>query len=145
MKAVYFLATAAIVALSFNTSAASTFRLNSTDIPANLKLTQKQVFKGFGCSGDNISPQLSWQNPPVDAKSFAITLFDPDAPTGSGWWHWTVVNIPAQIHILLAGPAWISYPLEQFRDAMISVMLDSVAPVHRRAINLIAISLPCGR
>ena len=100
MKALYSLATAAIVALSFEASAASTFRLTSADIPANLQLTQKQVFKGFGCSGDNISPQLSWQNPPTDAKSFAITLFDPDAPTGSGWWHWTIVNIPAQVHTL---------------------------------------------
>lgn len=61
MKAVYSLATAAIVALSFDASAASTFRLSSADIPANLQLTQKQVFKGFGCSGDNISPQLSWK------------------------------------------------------------------------------------
>lgn len=103
MKAIFSLATAAIVALSFDASAASAFRLTSTDIPANLQLTQKQVFKGFGCSGDNISPQLSWQNPPTDAKSFAITLFDPDAPTGSGWWHWTIVNIPAQVHSLPDG------------------------------------------
>ena len=56
MKAIFSLATAAIVALSFDASAASAFRLTSTDIPANLQLTQKQVFKGFGCSGDNISP-----------------------------------------------------------------------------------------
>ncbi len=70
MKAIFSLATAAIVALSFDASAASAFRLTSTDIPANLQLTQKQVFKGFGCSGDNISPQLSWQNPPTDAKKF---------------------------------------------------------------------------
>ncbi|EGT0668306.1 TPA: YbhB/YbcL family Raf kinase inhibitor-like protein [Citrobacter werkmanii] len=110
MKAVYSLATAAIVSLSFDASAASIFRLTSADIPANLQLTQKQVFKGFGCSGDNISPQLSWQNPPTDAKSFAITLFDPDAPTGSGWWHWTIVNIPAQVHTLPGGASMDKLP-----------------------------------
>ncbi len=71
---------------------------------ADFRLTQQHVFKGFGCSGENISPQLSWRNPPAGTKSYAITVFDPDSPTGSGWWHWTMVNIPAQIHDLPTGP-----------------------------------------
>ncbi|UZO79950.1 YbhB/YbcL family Raf kinase inhibitor-like protein [Aquimarina sp. ERC-38] len=70
-----------------------TFTLKSTDISG--QLTNKQVFSGFGCEGENISPQLSWENAPEDTKSFAITVYDPKAPTGSGWWHWVAFNIPA--------------------------------------------------
>ncbi len=62
------------------------------------QLTKDQEFNGFGCSGKNISPQLHWKNPPKGTKSFAITVYDPDAPTGSGWWHWLVVNIGVHVN-----------------------------------------------
>ena len=55
------------------------------------------VFNSFGCTGGNVSPQVSWSNAPQGTKSFAITVYDPDAPTGSGWWHWTIFNIPANV------------------------------------------------
>lgn len=145
MKTVFSLTAAAMMALSGSVSAASAFSLSSADIPADFRLTQQHVFKGFGCSGENISPQLSWRNPPAGTKSYAITVFDPDAPTGSGWWHWTMVNIPAQIHDLPTGADKKRYPLEWCRDGMISVMLALAAPVRRRAISLIATSLLCGR
>jgi len=65
--------------------------LKSSSISGQLGL--KQEFNGFGCKGENISPQLSWENAPKGTKSFAITVYDPDAPTGSGWWHWLAFDI----------------------------------------------------
>ncbi len=73
----------------------STFTLSSPDIQPNGTLSEHQVFNGFGCSGKNISPALNWQHAPEGTQSYALTVYDPDAPTGSGWWHWVVFNIPA--------------------------------------------------
>ncbi len=58
---------------------------------------------GFGCAGGNVSPELSWSDGPSGTRSFALTCFDPDAPTGSGFWHWVVVNIPPDTTSLAAG------------------------------------------
>nr|WP_113866448.1 YbhB/YbcL family Raf kinase inhibitor-like protein [Brenneria salicis]NMN91464.1 hypothetical protein [Brenneria salicis ATCC 15712 = DSM 30166]RBP62686.1 hypothetical protein DES54_11523 [Brenneria salicis ATCC 15712 = DSM 30166]RLM30654.1 kinase inhibitor [Brenneria salicis ATCC 15712 = DSM 30166] len=79
------------------TASAQDFRLSSTSIAEGAQLENTYVFAGFGCDGDNVSPQLSWSGAPDGTRSFAITAYDPDAPTGSGWWHWNAVNIPASV------------------------------------------------
>ncbi len=88
--------------------------LHSPDIHAGKRISDTQVFNGFGCQGRNVSPALSWSDAPADTKSFAITAYDPDAPTGSGWWHWVVFNIPPSVTGLKAGagdPASGSMPV----------------------------------
>ena len=75
------------------------FTLKSNTLGGNA--TSIEEFNGFGCTGDNVSPQLSWSNAPEGTKSFAITMYDPDAPTGSGWWHWVVFDIPSDINEVL--------------------------------------------
>jgi Raf kinase inhibitor-like YbhB/YbcL family protein len=70
------------------------FTLSSPDIK-NGAFAAAQVMDAFGCSGGNVSPQLVWSGAPQGTKSFVLTVFDPDAPTGSGFWHWVVANIPA--------------------------------------------------
>ncbi len=84
--------------------------LKSTDIALGQSLTNAQVFNGFGCSGDNLSPQLIWENLPEGTKSLAITIYDPDAPTGSGWWHWLAFNIPASTTNIETGASKTSMP-----------------------------------
>lgn len=80
--------------LTATAASAADFKLSSTSIAEGQQLSPTFLFKGFGCEGGNQSPQLSWSGAPAGTKSFAITAYDPDAPTGSGWWHWNVVNIP---------------------------------------------------
>lgn len=82
---------------------AAEFQLTSTTIKPESTLGVDQVFNGFGCTGNNISPELVWKNAPEGTKSFALTVYDPDAPTGSGWWHWVVYNLPATTTTLAAG------------------------------------------
>jgi Raf kinase inhibitor-like YbhB/YbcL family protein len=83
--------------------AAGTFKLQSPTVAPNGMLSNDQVYSGFGCSGKNVSPALSWSGVPQGTKSFAVTVYDPDAPTGSGWWHWLVYNIPASVSELPSG------------------------------------------
>ncbi|MDB1123414.1 YbhB/YbcL family Raf kinase inhibitor-like protein [Vibrio algarum] len=76
---------------------AGTLKLTSEDIGQGKLMTSKQESSGAGCNGSNHSPHLKWSSVPEGTKSFAVTAYDPDAPTGSGWWHWQLVNIPADI------------------------------------------------
>jgi len=71
------------------------FTLVSPDIGQGKTIAEDQVYNGFGCKGKNLSPALFWSGTPAATKSFALMVHDPDAPTGSGFWHWVVYNIPA--------------------------------------------------
>lgn len=87
---------------------AGEFTLYSNDLAG--QLTKTEEASSFGCDGANISPELHWSNAPKGTKSFAVTVYDPDAPTGSGWWHWVVFNIPASINALLTDFGNVSKP-----------------------------------
>jgi len=87
----------------------NTFTLSSKTLGG--EATLKEEFNGFGCMGENESPQLSWKNAPEATKSFAITMYDPDAPTGSGWWHWIVFDIPTSTTELVANAGDIKLDL----------------------------------
>ena len=78
------------------------FMLMSTDLKGNT-FAMPQILNSFGCTGGNVSPELSWHGAPQGTKSFVLTMFDQDAPTGSGFWHWVVANIPATAAALPTG------------------------------------------
>ncbi|AKJ40801.1 YbhB/YbcL family Raf kinase inhibitor-like protein [Pragia fontium] len=95
--------TALLLVLSvFNVNAAE-FAVTSPQFKSGQTLHNEQVYGDFGCHGGNLSPELNWENPPAGTKSFAVSVYDPAAPTGSGWWHWMVFNIPAQTNQLIKG------------------------------------------
>jgi Raf kinase inhibitor-like YbhB/YbcL family protein len=84
-------------------TAAAQFTITSTDVQQGKMMSTAQVFNGMGCTGQNLSPAVAWSGAPAGTKSFAVTIYDPDAPTGSGWWHWVVYNIPATTMSLRTG------------------------------------------
>jgi Raf kinase inhibitor-like YbhB/YbcL family protein len=92
-----------LASLPLTTLAADPFTLQSAEIKPGATIAEAQVFRGFGCEGGNVSPSLSWKNAPAGTKSFAVTVYDPDAPTLSGFWHWAVANLPASVTELAAG------------------------------------------
>lgn len=96
-----YLILAAIIAA--NSACADPLTLSSTDIADGKFMDKAQEFQGFGCAGANKSPQLSWAGAPEGAVAYAIMVHDADAPTGSGWWHWQLVNIPKEVTSLPAG------------------------------------------
>ncbi|MFT5997354.1 MAG: Raf kinase inhibitor-like YbhB/YbcL family protein [Glaciecola sp.] len=87
-----------ILSLSFSAHVfAESLTLSSQDIAQGEFMSKAHEFTGFGCSGGDLSPHLKWSGAPEGTKSFAITAYDIDAPTGSGWWHWQLVNIPSTV------------------------------------------------
>jgi Raf kinase inhibitor-like YbhB/YbcL family protein len=104
---------AGLTALSPAASAGD-FTLSSPSVAPDSRIGPKHVFSGFGCGGGNLSPALRWSGAPAGTQSFALTVHDPDAPTGgSGWWHWVVYDIPNRVTGLAEGagmPNGISLP-----------------------------------
>jgi len=94
---------AALIASTTAPALAEDFILTSPDIIEGGQLGSDFVFRGFGCEGGNVAPTLAWSGAPEGTKSYAVTVYDPDAPTGSGWWHWFVFNIPADATGLTPG------------------------------------------
>jgi len=88
-----------LAVFSLNTYA-NNFQLLSVNITSGKEISHAQVFNGLGCHGLNMSPQLSWSNAPTSTKSFVVTMYDPDASSGKGWWHWVLFNIPVNVNHL---------------------------------------------
>lgn len=85
-------------------SPAAPFQATSTSFADGARLPSARfVHDGHGCSGANVSPEVSWRGAPKGTKSYAVTLFDPDANGGRGWWHWIVFDIPASVDRLPEG------------------------------------------
>ncbi len=88
--------------LTAGAAEAADFTVTSPDF-AGGQVQQAQFSAGMGCIGRNLSPAISWANAPEGTKSFVVTLYDKDAPTGSGWWHWVAIDIPADVAALDGG------------------------------------------
>jgi len=88
-----FLSTLFFAAAAVSAQAAD-FKL-AVDAGADGGFAQRHTYNGFGCTGQNLAPALHWEGVPAKARSLALTVYDPDAPTGSGWWHWVVLDLPA--------------------------------------------------
>ena len=82
-----------------------TFTVTSTDVAEGESMNTPQVSGIMGAGGEDVSPQLSWSGAPEGTRSYVVTVFDPDAPTPSGFWHWCLSNIPADVTELATGAA----------------------------------------
>jgi len=100
----------AILASSAAAFAVSPFTVRVPGAADGGRFAAAQIYEGFGCTGGNRSPALVWSQPPAGTRSFAVTIFDPDAPTGNGWWHWTVFNLPASLRALPEGAGDAKHP-----------------------------------
>ncbi|MFT5702721.1 MAG: Raf kinase inhibitor-like YbhB/YbcL family protein [Rickettsiales bacterium] len=87
----------------FSSFANAGMTISSPDFKQGETIPKNNVFNGFGCTGSNIFPRIEIKDIPLDAKSLAVTIYDPDAPTGSGWWHFIAYNIPTRTSSAILG------------------------------------------
>ncbi|WP_291906454.1 YbhB/YbcL family Raf kinase inhibitor-like protein [Chitinophaga sp. CB10] len=143
----HLIATLLLAVIASLGSYAQNFTLKSNELGG--QLTNKQYFNGFGYSGENQSPQLYWEDAPAGTQSFAVTMYDLDAPTGSGFWHWVVFNIPANVHELKSGagdvkkhlmPAGAVQSRTDFGVPGYGGAAPPAGPVHRYLITVYALN-----
>ena len=127
------------------------FVLTSVDIQDGVQLPRSQVSGLMDAGGEDISPQLAWSGFPAATRGFALTVFDPDAPTASGFWHWAVYNLPAEVTELAAGagsPDSTALPDEAVtlrNDAGMRRYVGAApppGPVHRYFTVVTALDIP---
>jgi Raf kinase inhibitor-like YbhB/YbcL family protein len=128
-----------------------TFTLTSSDVADGEQMPKPQLSGMFGAGGEDRSPQLTWSDFPAETKSFVITMFDPDAPTPSGFWHWAVADIPANVTDLPAGagsPDGANLPAGAFQlpnDARLTQYIGAAPPAgdppHRYFIVVTAVDV----
>jgi len=126
----------------------TTFTLSSPDIPTGGTIAPVFESDMFGCGGSNQSPVLQWSGAPAGTQSFAVTVYDPDAPTGSGWWHWMVVDLPASVTALPANAGekgGANLPAARARCATTTASGPGAACAHRPATNRTATFSRCMR
>src|SRR5260370_18264504 len=124
---------------------ASHFEVTSPDLQNEQAFSQSEIANIFGCNGGNQAPRLQWSGAPAGTKSYAVTMFDPDAPTGSGFWHWLTWDIPAS-DTSLDATALPAGAVAGTNDAGLTGYLCPCPPpgdrTHRYQLTLYALDVP---
>lgn len=129
-----------------SSSVKNDFEIGSLDFKNGDTLSTKFMFNGFGCNGQNLSPELHWSNLPAGTKSIAIQVHDPDAPTGgAGWWHWVAFNIPVSTQSIAGGTQSIPKPAVQsitdFGAPGFGGYCPPAGPAHRYNFTITALDV----
>lgn len=131
---------------------AQAMHLTSPSVHNGRRMALKQVYNGYGYKGGNLSPELFWMGAPLATRSYAITMFDPDAPRVGGWWHWIVTDIPASVSHLSEGisadhslPAGVVQIRNDFGTGDYGGPCPPAGKAHRYIITIYALKVPALR